>query len=96
MYIGVIGATGQIGQRVVTEALSRDHHVRAFTRYVANANAVHPDLTWASLDIFDSAAVAEQLSGLQRITRSRPAGTGTPSTCCAPRTAAGPTSARPN
>src|SRR5215469_4659092 len=30
--IGVFGATGTIGQRVVTEALARGHHVTAFTR----------------------------------------------------------------
>jgi uncharacterized protein len=66
-FFGVIGATGQIGQRAVTEALSRDHHVRAFTRDTAHANAAHPDLTWASLDIFDSAAVAAQLPGLDML-----------------------------
>ncbi|MBL1078568.1 NAD(P)H-binding protein [Nocardia sp. 2] len=64
MFIGVIGATGSIGQRVVAEALARDHHVRAFTRDIAQANATHPNLTWASLDIFDSAAVAAHLPGL--------------------------------
>ncbi|WP_280378106.1 NAD(P)-dependent oxidoreductase [Nocardia wallacei] len=64
MFIGVIGASGNIGQRVVTEALSRGHHVKAFTRGAARSAASHPNLVWASLDIFDSAAVAAQLPGL--------------------------------
>lgn len=64
MFIGVIGATGNIGQRVVTEALSRGHHVRGFSRNAGQATAAHPNLTWANLDVFDSAAVAAQLPGL--------------------------------
>jgi len=32
MQIGVIGATGTIGSRVVSEALSRGHHITAFSR----------------------------------------------------------------
>ncbi|WP_067676967.1 NAD(P)-dependent oxidoreductase [Nocardia miyunensis] len=64
MFIGVIGATGNIGQRVVAEALSRGHHVRAFTRAAAAVDAAHENLTWADLDIFDSDAVAAQLPGL--------------------------------
>lgn len=64
MFIGVIGATGNIGQRVVTEALSRGHHVTAFSRDASRATLAHPNLTWASLDVFDSVAVAAQLPGL--------------------------------
>lgn len=64
MFIGVIGATGNIGQRVVTEALARGHHVTAFSRDASRATLAHPNLTWASLDVFDSAAVAAQLPGL--------------------------------
>ncbi|WP_019926157.1 NAD(P)-dependent oxidoreductase [Nocardia sp. BMG111209] len=64
MFIGIIGATGNIGQKVVTEALSRGHQVTAFTRDLARVTATHPRLTWAELDIFDSAAVAAQLPGL--------------------------------
>jgi putative NADH-flavin reductase len=32
MQIGVIGATGTIGSRIVSEAQSRGHHVTAFSR----------------------------------------------------------------
>ncbi|RDI54406.1 NAD(P)-dependent oxidoreductase [Nocardia mexicana] len=64
MFIGIIGATGNIGQKVVTEALTRGHHVNAFTRDLARATTTHPNLTWTELDVFDSAAVAAQLPGL--------------------------------
>jgi uncharacterized protein len=64
MFIGIIGATGNIGRHVVTEALTRGHHVLAFTRDLAGATARHPNLTWAQLDVFDSAAVAARLPGL--------------------------------
>ena len=32
MNIGIIGATGNIGRRILAEASRRDHHVTAFTR----------------------------------------------------------------
>ncbi|MFC7106406.1 NAD(P)H-binding protein [Nonomuraea rubra] len=32
MRIGVFGATGVIGSRIVAEAVGRGHHVTAFTR----------------------------------------------------------------
>ncbi|WP_109524617.1 MULTISPECIES: NAD(P)-dependent oxidoreductase [Nocardia] len=64
MFIGIIGATGNIGRTVVTEALSRGHQVTAFTRDLTRATTTHPRLTWAELDVFDSAAVAAQLPGL--------------------------------
>lgn len=64
MFIGVIGATGNIGQRVVGEALARGHHVRAFSREAGRATLAHPNLSWTSLDVFDSAALAAQLPGL--------------------------------
>ncbi|WP_306361274.1 NAD(P)-dependent oxidoreductase [Nocardia sp. CC227C] len=64
MFIGVIGATGNIGQRVVSEALMRGHHVQAFSRDASHRRSTHPNLTWASLDVFDSDAVAARLPGL--------------------------------
>ncbi|MFI1916934.1 NAD(P)-dependent oxidoreductase [Nocardia sp. NPDC020380] len=64
MFIGIIGATGNIGRLTTLEALQRGHHVKAFTRDLANANQTHPNLTWVSLDVFDSAAVAAELPGM--------------------------------
>ncbi|MFD5873544.1 NAD(P)-dependent oxidoreductase [Streptomyces sp. NPDC060322] len=66
MHIGVIGATGTIGSRVVTEALGRGHRVTAFSRDASRAKAddTRENLTWASVDILDPAGVAAVLPGL--------------------------------
>ncbi|WP_040812217.1 NAD(P)-dependent oxidoreductase [Nocardia concava] len=64
MFIGIIGATGNIGQRLVGEALARGHRVKAFTRDTTRATTAHENLSWTALDVFDSAAVAAQLPGL--------------------------------
>lgn len=67
MFIGIVGATGNIGSQVVTEALDRGHQVRAFTRDLARATRTHPRLSWAALDVFDSDAVAAELPGLDAL-----------------------------
>ncbi|MEU9499762.1 NAD(P)H-binding protein [Streptomyces sp. NPDC048196] len=66
MHIGVIGATGTIGSRVVTEALHRGHTVKAFSRDAAQAQREErrDDITWASVDVLDAKSVAGALSGL--------------------------------
>ncbi|MDT9687602.1 NAD(P)H-binding protein [Streptomyces sp. P9(2023)] len=66
MHIGVIGATGTIGGRVVAEALERGHHIRAFSRDATKAAAgeTRGNITWASLDVLDAGAVADVLPGL--------------------------------
>ncbi|GAB4584834.1 NAD(P)-dependent oxidoreductase [Nocardia sp. IFM 10818] len=64
MFIGIIGATGNIGRLVLGEALERGHHVTAFTRDIARADVEHPHLTWAELDVFDTEAVAARLPGM--------------------------------
>jgi putative NADH-flavin reductase len=55
---------GNIGQRLVSEALARGHQVKAFTRDIDRATAERPNLTWTTLDVFDSDAVAAVLPGL--------------------------------
>ncbi|KPC62550.1 NAD(P)-dependent oxidoreductase [Streptomyces chattanoogensis] len=66
MHIGVIGATGTIGSRVVTEALDRGHRVTAFSRDVARPRAEErrENVTWASVDALDPATIAAVLPGL--------------------------------
>jgi putative NADH-flavin reductase len=66
MHIGIIGATGTIGSRVVAEALERGHHVSAFSRDATRAAAgeTRPRLTWASLDVLDPESIAAVLPGL--------------------------------
>jgi hypothetical protein len=65
MNIGVIGATGNIGSRVVDEALARGHTVRAFGRDVAGRAEDRPGISWASLDIFDTVAISHALTHAQ-------------------------------
>lgn len=64
MQIGVIGATGTIGSRVVSEALSRGHQVTAFSRDAAKIQDGRNNITWKSLDVTDVENVAAVLPGL--------------------------------
>ncbi|WP_234434733.1 MULTISPECIES: NAD(P)-dependent oxidoreductase [Streptomyces] len=64
MHIGVIGATGTIGSRVVTEALDRGHRVTAFSRDASAIDDKRENLTWASIDVLDPASIAAGLPGL--------------------------------
>jgi putative NADH-flavin reductase len=64
MQIGVIGATGTIGSRVVSEALSRGHAVTAFTRDATQVNDDRGNITWKSIDVQDAASIAAVLPGL--------------------------------
>jgi hypothetical protein len=64
MRIGVIGATGSIGGRVVGEALSRGHSVTAFSRDAAHIQDDRENLTWASVDVMDATSIAAVLPGL--------------------------------
>src|SRR6266566_2267791 len=64
MQIGVIGATGTIGSRVVSEALSRGHRVAAFSRDASQIEDSRENVTWQSLDVLDPAGIAAVLPGL--------------------------------
>ncbi|WOX23108.1 NAD(P)-dependent oxidoreductase [Streptomyces solicathayae] len=64
MHIGVIGATGTIGSRVVDEALRRGHRVTAFSRNASWITDRRENLSWASIDVLDAASVAAVLPGL--------------------------------
>ncbi|MFD9595188.1 NAD(P)-dependent oxidoreductase [Kitasatospora sp. NPDC059973] len=64
MHIGVIGATGTIGSRVVAEALGRGHHVTAFSRDATRIEEARANVTWKSVDVLDAAGVAGVLPGL--------------------------------
>ncbi|ADI07902.1 hypothetical protein SBI_04782 [Streptomyces bingchenggensis BCW-1] len=64
MRIGIIGATGNIGQRVVTEALRRGHDVIAFTRDASRIEEDREHVVWKSVDVLDPDSVAAVLPGL--------------------------------
>jgi uncharacterized protein len=64
MQIGVIGATGTIGSRVVSEALGRGHRVTAFSRDATRIQDSRENVTWANVDVLDAASIAAVLPGL--------------------------------
>jgi len=64
MHIGVIGAAGTIGSRVVSEALSRGHRVTAFSRDASQISDGRENVTWKSVDVTDAESIAAILPGL--------------------------------
>lgn len=66
MKVVLIGATGMIGSRVLTELLARGHEVKAVVRDVSKLTA-QPHLTIAAADINDPAAVAADAAGADAV-----------------------------
>jgi uncharacterized protein len=64
MKIGVIGASGNIGSRIVSEALSRKHTVCAFSRNPPASATPDSDLEWRTLDIFDEVGIGTAFASL--------------------------------
>ena len=62
MKIAVIGATGNVGQRIVAEATSRGHTVTAVARNV-DAVALQDGITPVAADLTDEAGMADALKG---------------------------------
>ena len=70
MRIGIIGATGNIGSRVLTEALGRGHDVVAFTRRGADRRPAQEGVEWRDLDIFDAQGVTRAIQRLDVLVSS--------------------------
>lgn len=66
MRIALIGATGQIGQHVLAEALSRGHQVTAIVRHPEKLRA-QPGLAAVQGSVYDTAALAAQLKGFDAV-----------------------------
>ena len=64
MHIGVFGATGVIGSRVVAEAVERGHRVTAWTRDAARAGRDIGAVQWRVADILDSKSVDLAIDGV--------------------------------
>ena len=62
MKIAVIGASGNVGQRIVAEALARGHEVTAIARKRPVGDSV-AGVTWKTADLADPAAMAAALAG---------------------------------
>jgi uncharacterized protein len=64
MDIGVLGATGTIGSRVVAEAVDRGHRVTAFTRSASRVPAEAGTVRWAVTDPRDPTRLTTDLADL--------------------------------
>lgn len=64
MNIGIFGATGTIGQRIVAEALRRHHTVTAFSREAARVANAPARVTWKVANILDADAIAHVIGDL--------------------------------
>jgi putative NADH-flavin reductase len=62
MRIAIIGATGNVGTRIVNELAARGHAVTAIARYPEKA-PTHPKVTAAAGDVADPSALAKKLAG---------------------------------
>ena len=66
MKIAIIGATGNVGSRLVNEALARGHQVTAIARG-ADKLAAQPGLTTKALDYTDTTRLAAALAGFDAV-----------------------------
>ncbi|MEU4314685.1 NAD(P)H-binding protein [Nocardia sp. NPDC024068] len=76
MYIGVFGATGVIGSRVVAEAVRRGHPVRAFTTDRSRFPRDPGSVDWQVSDWRDEESIAAAIGGLDVVISAVNAGHG--------------------
>ena len=69
MKIALIGATGNVGQRVTAEALSRGHEVIAIARDVSRLEA-QAGVTAVQADLKDKAAIRQAIEGADAVVLS--------------------------
>lgn len=66
LKIALFGATGMIGSRIAAEALARGHEVTALARHPRPLDGL-PGLAVTAADLFDTAASAERVKGVDAI-----------------------------
>src|SRR6266567_6775194 len=64
MNVGIIGANGNIGRRIVAEALARGHHVTAFTRSKTAIPMDGDKVIWKTMNVLDAGSIAAATGGL--------------------------------
>jgi uncharacterized protein len=74
MHIGVFGATGVIGSRVVAEAADRGHRVTAWTRDASRASQDTDAVQWRVADILDPDSVDRAIEGVDVVVNAINAG----------------------
>jgi uncharacterized protein len=70
MKVAVIGATGNVGNKIMVEALLRGHKVTALARRAVAQLAPMPGLTLKDIDIADTKALGDALKGHDAIITS--------------------------
>ena len=66
----IYGASGNFGSDIVTEALSRGHHVTGVSRSPENLNVDHPNFTAVRGDVTDLNSVLEIITGADAVIMS--------------------------
>lgn len=74
MNIGVFGARGAIGERIVNEALTRGHAVTALVRDPSRVGVERPGVTWKAVDILDAPCVADAIGDVDVLVSSHGVG----------------------
>jgi putative NADH-flavin reductase len=66
MNIGIVGATGNIGRRILAEAVMRGHHVTAFTRDKSHLppSETSSQVVWSVVDVLDASSLEPAIAGL--------------------------------
>ena len=70
MKIAIIGAAGNIGQRITNEALQRNHEVTAIVRNPEKVKITNANLKVVKGDVDDTKTLAEQLKGFDAVVSS--------------------------
>lgn len=70
MNIGIFGASGTIGQRIVAEALNRGHSVTAFARDPSRIGSKRAGVTWQVANILDAESIARVIRGVDVVVSS--------------------------
>jgi putative NADH-flavin reductase len=64
VHVGIIGITGNIGQRVAREALERGHRITGFTRDVTKVDVSDANVIWKPINALDADSVRRVIGGL--------------------------------
>ena len=78
MKIALIGATGFVGSKLLTEALNRGHHVTAIVRDPSKLTEQNENLTVVRGDVNNVDDLAQQLAGHDVVVNSFNAGWSNP------------------
>lgn len=63
MKIALIGATGYVGSKLLTEALGRGHHLTALIKSSSKGLQAHSNLTWIEDDATNPDILARHIAG---------------------------------